>query len=160
MDEQPEKSLNPVEQRIRGYTQKIDMSVCNGCDECGLRCSGDIEMSESEFEAIRRFLSLQKPEEAARVLNQRKEVEFTEGWRVRYCLFRDMEKNNCFVYPARSLVCRLFGYARWLPCPIEKVPVALDDAVEIMQAYSRLERKTFEGWMKAKGIGEGPGDRV
>jgi len=150
MDPESDTPEKLIEAKIQAYASRIEMSACNGCDECGLRCSGDIQMTESEFEGIWNFLSLQKPEEVARVLGQEKKVEFTLGWTIRYCLFRDMEKKNCFIYPARPLICRLFGYTEWLPCPIAKVPFVLKDAVQIMQDYSALERKTFREWMEKR----------
>ena len=54
-------------------------------------------------------------------------------------------------YPIR-LVCRLLGHVEWMPCPIEKVVKRIEtpDALQLMQAYAQIERRTFEGWEEAE----------
>ena len=67
------------------------------------------------------------------------------------CEFRDVELGRCLVYPARPLICRLFGHVEWLPCPIFKVEKTVPGAVSLMQAYAGEPRKTFAEWAAAEG---------
>jgi ferredoxin len=36
----------PLETLIRIFTEHIDQSPCNGCDECGTRCTAGIQVLE------------------------------------------------------------------------------------------------------------------
>src|SRR5581483_6638235 len=113
----------PVFPAIDDLCGRIDQSPCNGCDECGTRCTAGIEILEEEFLAIRAELAELPAEERGRVLGQEKNVT-VPGTDYAYtaCRFRDVERGRCFIYRARPLICRLFGHVEWLPCPIAKVP--------------------------------------
>lgn len=127
-------------------TARLNLAVCDGCDGCGLRCVDGVEVARAEFEAVREFLQTTPPEELQRVLQEEKELAWGEGT-VRACPFRDRAGGRCFIYPVRPLICRLFGFVEWLPCPLGQVSETLPDAVEIMQWYSQFERKTFGEWL-------------
>jgi len=131
------------------------LSVCNGCDACGLRCAAGIPATGDEWERLQNFLAECSPEERAeiaRVEAQDKSVDLGDGVVVAMCRYRDMEAGRCVVYPARPLVCRLLGHVEWMPCPIEKVPkpIPTPDALALMHAYARFDRKTFEEWEGAE----------
>jgi len=135
--------------------QQMHLSVCNGCDACGLRCAAGVPAARGEWESIQSFLSSclgTERAEIARVEAQDKSVDLGDGVTVTMCRYRDMEAGRCVVYPARPLVCRLLGHVEWMPCPIEKVPkpISTPDALLLMQAYARFERKTFEEWETAE----------
>lgn len=146
------------------FTDRIDQSPCNGCDHCGTRCTAGIQVLRSEYEAVRAELARLPAEEVARVLGQEKrrpipgsEEEYTA------CEFRDVERGRCLIYPARPLICRLFGHVEWLPCPIAKVEKTVSGAVALMQAYAGEPRKTFAEWAAEDGVarpdaGGGVGD--
>lgn len=129
----------------------IDLSVCSGCDACGLRCAAGVPAARHEWDALQAYLAGRTEEERRkieRVERQDKSVDLGDGVTVQMCRYRDMEANRCVVYPARPLVCRLLGHVEWMPCPIEKVPHILPTpmALELMQEYSQTERRTFEEW--------------
>jgi len=143
-------SLSYIELKVRCEAQ-MHLSVCNGCDACGLRCAAGIPATWEEWESLQSFLAECSPEERAeiaRVEAQAKSVDLGDGVTVGMCRYRDMEAGRCVVYPARPLVCRLLGHVEWMPCPIEKVPkpIPTPDVLALMQAYARFERKTFEEW--------------
>jgi Fe-S-cluster containining protein len=145
--------LEYIELKERCEAQ-MHLSVCNGCDACGLRCTEGIPATETEWKRLQAFLAACSPVERAdiaRVEAQDKSVDLGDDVSVRMCRYRDMEANRCVVYPARPLVCRLLGHVEWMPCPIEKVPqpIPTSDALALMQAYARFERKTFEAWEAA-----------
>jgi hypothetical protein len=129
---------------------RMQMAVCDGCDGCGLRCMDGFTVSGEEYEAVRTYLSTLPSEEVERVLSQEKTVPWPgaedTGATVTYCRFRDMEQGNCFVYPARPTVCRLFGHTPWLPCPIEAVTEFPDGSAELWRDYRGFERLTFSAW--------------
>ncbi len=130
---------------------QMDLSVCSGCDACGLRCAAGVPASEDEWEALQEYiggLDEQRREHLTRVEQQDKSVDLGDGVTVQMCRYRDMDANRCVVYPARPLVCRLLGHVEWMPCPIEKVTriVHTPDALKLMGEYSQLERRTFEEW--------------
>ena len=129
----------------------MQLSVCNGCDQCGLRCAAGVPASRDEWDALQAYLAgLPEAERAEirRVEAQDKTVDLGDEVTVEMCRYRDMEAGGCVVYPARPLICRLLGHVEWLPCPIEKVPKAIEtaDAVALMQSYAHFERRTFEEW--------------
>ncbi|MCW3098059.1 MAG: putative Fe-S-cluster oxidoreductase [Chthonomonadaceae bacterium] len=131
--------------------QQMHLSVCDGCDACGLRCAAGVPATSEEWEGLQAYLESCSPAERtaiARVEAQDKSVDLGDGVTVMMCRYRDMEAGRCVVYPARPLVCRLLGHVEWMPCPIEKVPkpIPTPDALALMQAYARFERKTFEEW--------------
>ncbi|MGC8669071.1 MAG: YkgJ family cysteine cluster protein [Chthonomonadales bacterium] len=127
----------------------VDLSTCDGCDECGLRCEAGVKLSQGEFEAVRQYiLGSEDRDYIQRVRAQSKEVELGDGVSVRLCPYRDMELHRCAIYPVRPLVCRLMGHVEWLPCPIARVrrvaPTPL--ALELMKEYSQHTRRTFQEW--------------
>ena len=139
---------------------QMQLSVCNGCDQCGLRCAAGVPASRSEWETLQVYLAgLSEAERAAirQVEAQDKTVDLGDEVTVEMCRYRDMEAGRCVVYPARPLICRLLGHVEWLPCPIEKVPKAIDtaDAVALMQSYAKFERRTFEEWEEEREKGKG-----
>ena len=130
---------------------QMDLSVCSGCDACGLRCAAGVPAAEDEWEALQEYIGgmdEKQREHLARVERQDKSVDLGDGVTVQMCRYRDMGANRCVVYPARPLVCRLLGHVEWMPCPIEKVTgiVHTPDALKLMGEYSQLERRTFEAW--------------
>ena len=128
---------------------QMDLTPCNGCHQCSIRCAEGVQMTRGEYNAVRSFAE-KKADQArlAEVLEQDKLVDLGDGCEVRMCRYLDMERRGCVVYEARPLVCRLLGHVEWLPCPIGKVEreVNVSDAVALMQAYSTEERHTFEQW--------------
>ncbi len=128
---------------------EMDQAVCNGCDGCGLRCAAGVQVTRSEMNTIRLYTDDLKNRVAVeKVLGQSKEVDLGDDVKVFACRYRDMENGRCAIYPVRPLICRLFGYVEWLPCPIEKVQqkVPLGEALEIMAEISKQPRRTFEEW--------------
>ena len=133
---------------FRVYSQ-MDLTPCNGCDSCGLRCEAGVQMSRAEYDAVQGYIeSSGNRNEIDRVVAQDKRVDLGDGVTVRMCRYRDMELARCAVYPARPLICRLLGHVEWMPCPIEKVKriVPTEDALELMNQYARIERRTFDEW--------------
>ncbi|HIE52196.1 MAG TPA: YkgJ family cysteine cluster protein [Armatimonadetes bacterium] len=129
-------------------TVRLPLHHCDGCDGCGLRCLEGWELTQAEFAAILDYLETLPPEEVRRVVGQKKTFAWGEGEvPARFCLFRDVERNNCFIYPVRPLICRLFGFVEWLPCPLDKVPLVLPDGWEIMRRYAQFERQPWRDWM-------------
>jgi Fe-S-cluster containining protein len=137
----------PLETIVTSFTERIDQSPCDGCDECGTRCTAGVPMQEWEFRAIETELAALPPDEVARVLGQekRRPIPGSDETYVA-CRFRDVERGRCLIYRARPTVCRLFGHVEWLPCPIGKVPGPVAGGVALMQAYSEEERRTYEEW--------------
>lgn len=139
----------PIYQQVHAFAGGIDQRACDGCDECGTRCTGGIRILQSEFEALRAELQRLPQAEVARVLGQTKELPIP-GTDVTYtaCQFRDVERGRCLVYRARPLICRLFGHVEWLPCPIARVTTVAEGAVSVMQAYATQPRKTYDEWLE------------
>ncbi len=133
---------------------QMDLSVCSGCDACGLRCAAGVPATRSEWENLQEYIA-GLDEEAKRAIErverQDKTVDLGDGVTVQMCRYRDMVANRCVVYPARPLVCRLLGHVEWMPCPIEKVTriVGTSDALALMREYSQTDRRTFEEWQSA-----------
>lgn len=126
--------------------------ACEGCHECGLRCTAGVQMAEDEFARILDHLRTCDPDRALRVLEQNKTVAWFEDITVESCLFHDVARGGCLVYPARPLVCRLFGRVEWLPCPLGKGLPQIHGGVELMQTYARQRRATFSEWCAERGI--------
>lgn len=127
----------------------MDLSPCNGCGKCGLRCSADVQMSREEYDAVRRFVGESLDRDSIhRITGQDKSVDLGDDIVVRMCRYYDMESGRCAVYTARPLVCRLFGHVEWMPCPIDKVKkvVPTPDALALMSEYAKQKRKTFQEW--------------
>ena len=146
-------SLIQLDDQIRSFTDRIDQSPCDGCDHCGTRCTAGIQVLRSEYEAARAELARLPAEEVERVLGQEKRLPIP-GTEEQYtaCEFRDVEKGRCLIYPARPMICRLFGHVEWLPCPISKVEKVVDGAVPLMQAYAGEPRSTFAEWAAEDGL--------
>lgn len=143
----------PLQARVLG---SLNLSVCNGCDQCGLRCTAGVQMTRDEFEQIQRArhnparaLSISTAEE------QNKQLKLQEGVTVQICRFRNRETGRCTVYPERPLICRLMGHTPWMPCPVEAVPNYADmqDSIALMQAYARHPRRTYEEWAESLSTG-------
>lgn len=146
-----------LEQRT-ALSARMELSTCDGCDGCGLRCIDGFTVTRAEWEAIQAYLATQPAEEIGRVQQQEKTVPWPgaeeTGATVTYCRFRDREQNNCSIYPARPTICRLFGHTKWLPCPIGAVTQTPDDAALVWEAYRSFERRTFAEWEKTNPAGK------
>ncbi len=116
-----------------------------------MRCIDGIRISEFEYERIIAELHTRAPHEVIRVLEQNKEVHWFEGISYHACLFFDRLSQHCLIYPARPLVCRLFGRVPHLPCPVERMPADLD-AGRVLAAYTQQPLYTFQDWMALSGI--------
>lgn len=121
-------------------------AVCNGCTACSMRCTDGIKISEFEFTRIIEELRAQNQHYVRQVLHQAKELPWGEEMIYLACLFLDVNTHLCIVYPARPLVCRLFGHVPHLPCPVGKLP-ATRDAGHLLQAYAEQPLLTFQDWM-------------
>ncbi|MGD9498142.1 MAG: YkgJ family cysteine cluster protein [Armatimonadota bacterium] len=127
------------EQRfLRAVWARLPTEPCSGCTDCAARCAGGLQMTRTEFEAIRTYLG-------------------AGGWfpRVRRqaqmaapCEFQREDAPWCLIYPVRPLICRLFGLVVWLPCPTGRVPVLVADGPEIMRAYAAFDRRTYREWLR------------
>src|SRR2546423_11835524 len=129
----------------------MDLSPCNGCDQCGLRCEAGVQMTREEYDAVLQYAQASPNKDyITTVTKQNKAVDLGDGVTVHMCRYRDMEKGGCAVYPARPLICKLLGHVEWMPCPIDKVPhiVPTPDALALMQEYAKAPRRTFEEWGK------------
>jgi hypothetical protein len=153
--------LIPLEFQIRSFMDRIDQSPCDGCDHCGTRCTAGIQVLRGEYEAAVAELARLPAAETARVLGQEKQLPIP-GTEETYtaCEFRDVEQGRCLIYPARPMICRLFGHVEWLPCPIAKVEKVVPGAVPLMQAYAGEPRKTFADWAAEDGIAWPPSGKV
>lgn len=136
--------------RRETLVRSMHLSVCNGCDGCGDRCTGGFLVTREENDAVQAFRQTRPASEIARIDAQNKIVPWPgaedSGATVTLCRYRDTERGNCSVYPARPTVCRLFGQTAWLPCPIEAVPAYPGDAPAVWNAYRRFDRRTWEAW--------------
>ncbi len=65
------------------------------------------------------------------------------------CRFRDGEAGRCRIYPARPLICRLFGLVEWLPCPLRRWGVRQPNGIDIMRWYATLGPRTYQHWLQA-----------
>ena len=149
---EPQQSWEHFLKRRSALEAEMFLEVCNGCDHCGTRCLAGFGVTRPEWEAVQAFLAGQAAPELERIEAQEKELPWPGAEeldaRVRYCRFRDMEKNRCSVYPVRPTICRLFGHTEWLPCPIEAVPSYPDGAAALWNAYRTEKRKPWEGWQE------------
>jgi len=141
--------LIALESLVSGFTAGIDQSPCDGCDECGTRCTAGVPMTAWEYRAIEAELARLPKEEVAAVLAQEKRLPIP-GTEETYlaCPFRDVERRRCLIYPVRPTICRLFGHVEWLPCPIARVPASVPGAVALMQRYADAPRRTYEEWQE------------
>lgn len=109
-------------------------------------------MTRDEFLRIVKCLQEQDPRQVTRVLEQEKRVPWFEDIETEMCLFYDVTKHRCIAYPARPLICRLFGRVEWLPCPLEKSLPLLKDGLKVIQAYAEQKRATFAEWCVEEGL--------
>lgn len=131
------------------FAAAIDQSMCDGCDECGARCTAGVPMLRQEFVRIREYLESPAGAEARRVEQADKQLPYPGTDDVFYtaCRFRDAERGRCSIYPVRPLVCRLFGHVEWLPCPIQKVPSPAPGALAVMRRYTAAGAQSYEDWL-------------
>lgn len=139
-----------IELRARCEGQ-MALEVCDGCTACWLRCADGVQATWDEWKAVQEHIASMGSAERSildRVSTQPRTVDLGDEVTVTMCRYFDRESLGCAVYPARPLVCRLLGHVEWLPCPIEKVPngVPTPDALALMRAYARFERRTFAEW--------------
>jgi len=125
---------------------------CNGCHECGLRCVAGVQMTRPEFERVLEHLREADARQVLRVMEQEKRVVWFEDIETEACLFYDVTKQGCIVYPARPLICRLFGRVEWMPCPLGKQLRLIPDAVQLIQEYAEEQRATFVEWCTESGV--------
>ena len=134
----------------------MEMGTCDGCDGCGGRCTNGFGVSRAEYEAVQAYLAAVPPEERERVLGQDKVAPWPgaeeTGVTFTFCRYRDRENDNCFIYPVRPTVCRLFGHTPWLPCPIGAVRRVPAGSPELWGDYSAFERRTWEAWDEVEKI--------
>ena len=127
------------------------MERCDGCTACAMRCTAGITLSEYEYTRILEELRSQDHLRVRKVLEQDKQLRWFEETCYTACLFLDVTTRLCLIYPARPLVCRLFGRVKHLPCPTGAVPADID-ADRILEGYTHEPRLTFQEWMAAFGI--------
>lgn len=125
---------------LRAVYGSLPMDGCDGCSGCAGRCAGNLRITRTECEAIRDYLDgggwfpVIRP----------------HGAMVAPCEFQHPEQPWCLVYPARPLICRLFGLVGWLPCPRARRPVAVPDGPRIIATYAQFERRTWRRWLRAE----------
>jgi Fe-S-cluster containining protein len=140
--------------RRQALEAEMELEVCDGCDHCGTRCIAGFGVTQQEWEAVSAFLATQPAEELSRVATQEKSLPWpgTEALgievNVTYCRFRDLEGQQCSIYPVRPTICRLFGQTSWLPCPIEAVSKYPETAASVWNDYREQKRKTWEEWQE------------
>ena len=142
----------PRQQPRQPGKQPPATNLCDGCHECGLRCTAGVQMTRQEFEQIVKCLRAQDPRQVTRVLEQDKRVPWFEDIDTEQCTFYDVTKHRCIIYPARPLICRLFGRVEWLPCPLGKPLALLKDGLGVIQAYAGERRLTFGEWCAEEGL--------
>lgn len=147
--------------RRQALEAQMQLEVCDGCDHCGTRCVAGFGVTEQEWEAAVAYLATQPAEERARIAAQEKTLpwpgaqELGIETKVTYCRFRDLERQQCSIYPARPTICRLFGQTSWLPCPIEAVTAYPESAATLWNDYRKQKRKTWEEWQGGGEFEEG-----
>lgn len=137
--------------RYPGFSKEPD-NPCDGCHECGMRCTAGVQMTRQEFTRIIAELRRGDPHTVCRVLEQDKQVVWFEDVMREACLFYDVVRGGCIIYPARPLICRLFGRVEWLPCPIGRPLRQLSAGLELIRAYAGERRLTFPQWCTEEGI--------
>ena len=125
---------------------------CDGCHECGLRCTAGVQMTRQEFDRIVEHLRTLDLRQAIRVLEQDKRRVLFEEINYEACPFYDVTQRRCIVYPARALICRLFGRVEWLPCPIGKPVPQVRNGIELIRSYAEQPRNTFPEWCAKLGM--------
>lgn len=139
-------------QRLEAQVRPVPMAVCDGCTRCATRCTDGIDLSFPEFARLLDYLQRLPSATVERVLRQQKQLPWGEEATVAMCPFLDMESQRCLVYPARPLICRLFGFAPWLPCPGGREIPPVPEALALFQAYADLERRPLRQWLWRTGI--------
>ena len=151
-DDEPQVSWQQFLERRTALEAQMSLEVCNGCDHCGTRCVSGFGVAEAEWEAVKMFLSELPETERERLEKQTRRLPWPGAEDLElyttFCRFRDMEKNQCSIYPVRPTICRLFGQTSWLPCPIEAVPAYPEGAATLWNAYRTEKRKTWEEWQE------------
>ena len=109
-------------------------------------------MTRWEFDRVVENLRSQDRQQVIRVLEQEKRTVWFEDIETEMCLFYDVSKRRCIVYPVRPLICRLFGLVEWLPCPLGKPLPQIKEGVKLIQAYAEERRATFPEWCAAVGL--------
>ena len=137
---------------LTSYPSAPRNDPCNGCHACGLRCTAGIQITEPEYRRIVTHLRAGDPATLRRVLGQEKRLPWFEGVSTQACLFRDVQREGCAIYPVRPLICRLFGRVEWLPCPAGQSVPQLPEGVGLIQRYADEKRLTFEEWLAANHI--------
>ncbi|MBM3495315.1 MAG: YkgJ family cysteine cluster protein [Armatimonadetes bacterium] len=131
----------------------LDLTPCDGCDLCGLRCTDEPPMTEHEFELIRWTVKQMPRFDGTDVPLRWDGWAPGEGRHIatwgKPCRFRDTGAGRCTVYAVRPLVCRLMGHVWWLPCPADVVRVMpprelVSDALD---AYCADGRRTYAAWL-------------
>jgi len=133
------------------FAEKDD-NPCDGCHECGLRCMAGVQMTRPEFERIVECLRGQDSRQVARVLDQEKRVVWFEDAEMDVCLFYDVTKRRCIIYPARPFICRIFGRVEWLPCPAGKPVPQIKNGIQLIRDYAGERRQTFPEWCAEVGL--------
>jgi Fe-S-cluster containining protein len=126
-----------------------DQSACDGCTRCRHRCVNGIPLTRAEFDALKRRVLALAPDVAARVLGPVQRVPWPgaeDDATYEPCRFLNLETGLCEVYASRPLICRLFGYVEWLPCPTGAVTCRWAPGVEIMRRRAGEPQKTWEEW--------------
>lgn len=139
----PPAALLPANWRELGLQALYDLlpnGDCDGCDGCGGKCAGDVPMTWDEFERIRAIFAGTSPGSRPSV-----------GPFDPPCRFRDGGADRCTVYPARPLVCRLFGLVEWLPCPLGRWGTRVPEGPEIMAWYADQELHSYPEWCTIAG---------
>jgi len=128
------------------------LESCDGCTRCATRCVDHIDLSYPEFARLVAHLR-SLPEAAVReVVGQDKRLFWEEIQVSELCPFLDRRTDLCLIYPARPLICRLFGHVAWLPCPRGMVPEGLPEAPALMREYAALERHPLREWLARTGL--------
>ena len=126
-----------------------DQSDCDGCTDCRDRCTGNIPLTQAEYAEIRAYL-----EQHPCVRHAPRRAVWpggTGGETYPACRFQNPESGLCAVYPVRPLVCRLFGYVSWLPCPNGRVRANWKPGLAMMKRRAGEEQHTWEEWCEMEG---------
>lgn len=78
--------------------EMLNIPKHTNCTNCG-KCCGFVPVSGAELNAIRDYIAVNgiKP-----IVSADKSI----------CPFRDEKAKKCLIYPARPIICRLFGVAK------------------------------------------------
>jgi Fe-S-cluster containining protein len=132
---------------------KMDMTVCNGCNLCYLRCEERVPFSRGEFERVRMYIQSHRERECIEeVMTLDKREDMGDEVFFRLCRFLNKETNGCMVYPVRPLMCRLMGHIPFMPCPVDRVESELseEDTRHILDLYAKEDRRTWNEWIESE----------